>query len=181
MSRPKRLSRTRPIFLRLPGELAEAIESIAKEVGLGRTDVIKILLTNALEEVSTNEELSAYCRLKALDALIEELKREEEKLRRTWKQMLRSHPKAYLLRNIDLDYFKDRRKIERLNELIKDPKLKEAIEVVINRLDHITKQIAELLIAQKELLQKLHKDYKPIKKYLEETEEMITTPGPQYD
>ena len=179
MSRPK-LSRSRPIFLRLPRETVEAIESIAKEVGLGRTDIVKILLANALEEASTNEELTTYCRLKAIDARIEELKREEEKVRRTWKQMLRSHPKAYLLRNIDLDYFKDRRKIERLNELIKDPKLKEAIEVLVNKQAYITRQIEELLITQKELLQKLDKNYKPIDKYLKEAEEMITT-GPQYD
>ena len=58
--------------------------------------------------------------------------------------------------------------------------MKEAIEVLVNKQAYITRQIEELLITQKELLQKLDKNYKPIDKYLKEAEEMITT-GPQYD
>ena len=180
MLKPKP-SRSRPIFLRLPRELAEAIESIAKEVGLGRTDIIKVLLTNALEKVSINEELPIECRLKAIDALIEEQKREEKKVRETWKQLLRSHPKAYLLKNIDLDYYHgDIRKIERLGRLIEDPELKEALEVLINRFDYITRRIAELLKTQRELVQKLHKNYRPIDDYIEEAKKKITT-GEQHD
>jgi len=175
LSRPRqRPPRSKPIFLRLPRELAEAIENIAEEVGLGRTTIIKLLLTKGLKETPTNEELPTECRLKAIDALIEELKKEEEKVRRTWKQLLRSSPKAYLLRNIDLSYYHgDPRKIERLSQLIKDPKLKDALEVLINRFDYITEQITELLITQRELIQKLHKNYRPIDDYIKEAQKKI--------
>lgn len=180
MSRPRRRL-SKPISLRLPLETIEALESISEEVGVKVTDIIKIFIAEGLNKQSKNEKLSTYTRLRIIDARIEDLKREEERVRRTWKQFLRSHPKAYLLKNIDLDYYHgDRRKIERLNRLIEFPKLKEAIEVLINRQAYITKEMENLLIEQKRLLQELYEDYKPIKEYIEEAEKKIET-GPQYD
>ncbi len=124
MSRPRqRLSRSRGIFLRLPIELVEALESISEDVGLRITDIIKICIAEKLKDLTENEELSTYCRLKVIDALIEDLKKKEEKARRTWKQLARSHPHAYLLRNIDIYSIKDRAKIERIRELIKNKRL----------------------------------------------------------
>ena len=175
MSKPKqKLSRSRGIFLRLPIETIEALESIAEEVGLKVTDLIKICIAEKLKDLTENEKLSAYCRLKAIDALIEEMKRKEEKARRTWKQLTRSHPQAYLLRNIDIPY-QSLAKIERIRELIKDKRLKEALEVAINELAYYTKQIEELLIIKKQLLQQLDKNYKPIEEYLKEAEEKTGT------
>lgn len=74
MSRPRqRLSRSRSIFLRLPAETIEALESIAEDVGLRVTDIIKICIPEKLKDLTENEELSAYCRFKVIDALIEDL------------------------------------------------------------------------------------------------------------
>ena len=96
--------------MRLPIELVEALESISEDVGLRITDIIKICIAEKLKDLTENEELSTYCRLKVIDALIEDLKKKEEKARRTWKQLTRSHPHAYLLRNIDIYSIKDRAK-----------------------------------------------------------------------
>ena len=43
MSKPKRRL-TKPISLRLPTEIIEALESIAEEVGVKVTDIIKIFI-----------------------------------------------------------------------------------------------------------------------------------------
>jgi len=153
----------------------QALESIAEEVGLKVTDLIKICIAEKLKDLTENEKLSAYCRLKAIDALIEEMKRKEEKARRTWKQLTRSHPHAYLLRNIDIPY-QSLAKIERIRELIKDPGLKKATEVAINELAHYTKEIEKLQIKKAEILKQLMKeDYKTVEEYLKEAEEKTGT------
>jgi len=70
-----------------------------------------------------------------INAQIEVVKRDEERMRKAWNHMLKSHPKGRLLRNIVIDeIFRGRAKVKRINKLVKDEELRETTKVTLNEL-----------------------------------------------
>jgi len=165
---------SKPIFLRLPPDLYKALEELSKDTGLGVQALIRIIIREKLEELKDSEKLSTAVKLTIINALIEEVRRAEEKTYRSMKSMLRSHPRAYLIR--DLNHLttvieKDRVRLERLKELIKDPGLKEAIETFLNEKAYYARRMAELEALKRKILKKeLGKDYRTIEELIEEAE-----------
>ena len=171
---------SKPIFLRLPPDLYEAIEALAEDIGLSIQDTIRIAVNEKLRELKGSEKLSTTCRLAIINTLIEQARREEEKAYKAMKVMLRSHPKGYLIRDLNgltTVIEKDRVRLERLRELIKDPGLKEAIEAFLNEKAYYARRIAELEALKRKILKKeLGKDYRTIEELIEEAESNISPP-----
>ena len=146
-------------MLDCPPEMAEALEKIAGETALKVVDIIRICICDKLEDLTSSEKLSTESRLKIINALIEEMKREERRSYQTWKQMLRNHPKAYLLKNLDPELIvKDRKRLERIKELVK-------------KCPELAKRISELQKKKEQLLkQLLGEEYLPIQELIQTQE-----------
>jgi len=154
------------VSLRIPDKILKVLRETSEELGIKYSKLIKLGLELLLDELRKDESISLELKLKLFELKGEELRRREDEIFRQWKSFLRSHPRAYLLRDLN---FNNISRFEKLKKLVEsDERLKIAIESFLTHKVLITKQMEDLNLQKAELLKRVGKWHS-----FEELEEMI--------